>query len=178
MAPVHSRPTNDRNGNEATTRPINIPPIPYSRKIHANQKDNSKDSYVTVEIRINPPIEDSAVFSKKVRILSDGTAEDWIRWLMIWSEVVRSKPLANGNAKVRMALILLGGKAKETFQSKFVELAQDEFHDVDVSFMSSLEELGKKFLPLKAAAKQKAYLRYHLRMGNQGENPSLQGSGN
>ena len=124
-------------------------------------------------MRINPPLDDSAVFSKKVRILSDGTAEDWIRWLMAWSEVVRSKPLTTGDAKVGMAQVLLGGKAKETFQAKFLELAQDEFHDVDVSFMSSLEELSKKFLPLKAAAKQKAYLRYHLRMGNQGVKPFI-----
>ena len=96
---------------------------------------------MTVEMRINPPLADSPVFSKKVRILTDGTAEDWIRWLMAWSEVVRSKPLLTGNSKVGMAQILLGGKAKETFQAKFLELASNEFHDINVSFMSSLEEL-------------------------------------
>ena len=63
---------------------LNPPAIPFirSKKERSKSKEDDKDSYKTIEVRIDPSEEgsDSETIEKRVKQFEDGTAEEWIQW--------------------------------------------------------------------------------------------------
>ena len=139
-------------------------------------KDDDKDSYKTIEVRIDPSDEgsDSETIEKRVKQFEDGTAEEWIQWRIEFAEVERDYPLTKASSKTSMALTLLKSKARQLFQaananrqSKNAILKKPAQNDPEKLFELVLNDVGEIFFSSRhAARRQKNYLCYHLAMTN------------
>jgi hypothetical protein len=179
MAPSFSRPTGSNGMETLVLQQRGPPPIPFTKEKSVSAPANSRDLFVSISLRTDPGKKDSGTFEQKVRTFSQGTAEEFIRWRMAFDEVVRAKPLTSGKSKVGMANVLLTGAAKDLFAHHLLSVnvappgaaSDDEDEDDDAIFDATIAQLSKQYVPLDGLAKQKAYLRYHLRLGNIGVKP-------
>ena len=87
---------------------------------------------------------------------------------MAFDEVVVGKPLVTGQSKILMTNVLLGGTAKDLFRLSVLKADVEDVEVEELTYFSALEVLNKRYIPLDGLAKQKAYMRYQLRLGNLG----------
>ena len=168
MAPVPSRPVNSSDVHVLQQR--GPPPIPF-KGIALNPASNTRDLFVTISLRTDPDNMESGTFEQKVQTFSQGTAEDYIRWRMAFDEVVVGRPLTTGQSKILMTSVLLGGAAKDLFKLSVLKADVEDVDIEELSYLSALDTLNKRYTPLDGLAKQKAYMRYQLRLSNLGIKP-------
>ena len=169
MAPSFSRPTGTFDS--AMVQQRGPPPIPFQKENNvSNPLNNSRDAFLSISLRTEPGNPESGTYDQKVRTFSDGMVEEFIRWRMAFDEVTRAKPLLNGGTQISMANVLLMGAAKDLFSNTVLCVKVDN-EDDDEIFAGALDALTKRYIPLDGLARQKAYLRYQLRLSNIGIKP-------
>ena len=169
MAPAPSRP--EMKTEAAMYQQRGPPPIPFKKENFDKPGNNTRDLFVTISLRTDPANPESSTFEQKVRTFSQGTAEEFIRWRIAFNEVIFAKPIDNGLAKVQMAKVLLAGTAWDKFMQSVHSVRVEVEDDNEEIFEAALLQLNKRYVPLDGLAKQKAYMRYQLRLGSNGLKP-------
>ena len=135
-----------------------VPPISIEKSV---PKSLSKDKYQSYKCRNDPTDRDSPTYEITVPYFSDGSPEEWIRFVKLMKQLFKGQGDTTGPARYVKARQLLTGNALTTFESHVTSTVN---HSETVpSFSQAIMAVGNDVFPKRAAQTQKRYLRRYLR---------------
>ena len=94
---------------------LNPPAIPFARQSQAKKKKNKTK---TLKLQLDPRQENSPTYEYKIKLFSDGTPEEWLKFLMDFEETVCFQyPVQTFDSKLLVLRTLLDGQTKELFDA-------------------------------------------------------------
>ena len=112
------------------------PAIPFARQSQAKKKKKKKDDgddesdeddskTKTLKLRLDPTKVKSPKHEYKMKVFSDGTPEEWLKFLIDFEETVcYQHPLQTFNQKLMVLRTLLDGQMKERFDAAIKAVPQ------------------------------------------------------
>ena len=96
--------------------------IPKEEKVKEKGKTSKKErdsDFKEIELMVDPAVKPLGTIKRKVRILRNPTAEEWIKWLIELEEVCESKPIPDARRKVVTMPQFLADQAKDIWQKHY-----------------------------------------------------------
>jgi hypothetical protein len=132
----------------------------------------NKTEHIKLELFMDPSNPASKYF-RHFMIFKDGGAEDWIKWLIGYSEVENLMLIREPADKSKMLRTLLKGQALSYFEHhlrKRLDAEDSELPDNDLLELVS-RDVGLEYIPKSAIQVQKYYMRRGIFLG---QNMSVQ----
>ena len=99
--------------------PILILPSGKNGKKKGENYRKPESDYKEIELMVDPTIPALGTLKRKVEILRNPSAEDWIKWLMEFEDICESKPIPDPRRKALAAPQFLADHAKEIWQKHY-----------------------------------------------------------
>ena len=96
--------------------------IPKEEKVKEKGKTSKKErdsDFKEIELMVDPAVKPLGTIKRKVKILRNPTAEDWIKWLMELEGVCKSKPIPDARRKAVIMPQFLADQAKDIWQKHY-----------------------------------------------------------
>ena len=139
------------------------PAIPYvNKKKEKDTEIDQKDKYKTVEVPLDHTDENSDKTEWKVLTFGQGTPEEWVKWRIIFDDLIEAYPLDTAEKKINMLKTLLKGDAKDRLNNIMTD--QPATRSQENRYKNALKELTKHYFngDENSWRRQRNYMRYHL----------------
>ena len=120
------------------------PAIPYATKKKEIETENEqKDKYKSVEVPLDHTDVDSDKTEWKVLTFEKGTSEEWVKWRIIFDDLIDTYPLNMAEKQVNMLKTLLKGDARDRFNT--IMSSQPMTRNQDNQLEHAWKELTKHY---------------------------------
>ena len=141
-----------------------------SRRSTQAESNSDKVEYVFWDYRLDATDKKSEKLTRKLRVLDDGTPEEYCRWRIEYDDVVKTCTFNRAETRLQLLSTILRGKARDSFTSHYDNLKlQSDPHvttESDLIFCALNEMARGIFKITNAARRQKHYMRNCLYLGN------------
>ena len=139
------------------------PAIPYAVKKKEKESENDqKDKYKYVEVPLDSTDENSDKTKWKVLTFGHGTPEEWVKWRIIFDDLIEAYPLNTAEKQINMLKTLLKWDAWDQFNTIMSD--QPATRSQENCLNHALKELMKHYFngDENSWRRQHNYMRYHL----------------
>jgi hypothetical protein len=131
------------------------PPIPFVSKVRKLDKADGGEVEKTELIKLEflmDPANPASKYSRRFVIFKDGCLEEWIKWLMAFSEMENHMPLKEPADKTKIFRSLLKGQALPYFEHHLRKRLDAEDSDIPDNDLLELviRDVGLEYIPQHA----------------------------
>ena len=140
-----------------------------SRRSKPEEDDLDTTKYVSWDCRLDATDKKSEKVTRKLRVLEDGTPEDYCRWRIEYDDIVKNGLFNKAETRLQFLHTILRGKARDSFTTHYENLRQQDvppLNESDLIFCALNEMARGIFKVTNAARRQKHYMRNCLYLGN------------
>ena len=126
-----------------------------SRRSTQAESNSDKVEYVFWDYRLDATDKKSEKLTRKLRVLDDGTPEEYCRWRIEYDDVVKTCTFNRAETRLQLLSTILRGKARDSFTSHYDNLKlQSDPHvttESDLIFCA-LNEMARGIFKITNAA--------------------------